>query len=143
MAIPTDIRQRGFSNWYERELLRSHSHLVLLILCALAVLGAVEAFSQGGDARLLMVLSLLVAAAVGVWALRRYLFYLSRAELIANQATCPGCGVHGRWTIESGDSSKSGETGEAGDSSEISEADQPAFMAVCCRRCAHRWRIEW
>jgi hypothetical protein len=131
MAIPTDIRQRGFSKWYERELLRSHSHLVLLILCALAVLGAVEVFSQGGDARLLMVLSLLVAAAVGVWALRRYLFYLSRAELIANQASCPGCGVHGRWTIET---SESGQT---------DEPSQPAVMAVCCRRCAHRWRIEW
>ena len=130
MAIPTFIRQRGFSKWYERELLRSHSHLVLLILCAMGVMGAVEAFSQGGDARLLMVLSLLVAAVVGVWAVRRYLFHLMRAEVIANQASCPGCGVYGRWLIE---------TSEAGDT----RAGTPAMMAVCCRRCTHRWRIEW
>ena len=36
MAIPTSIRQRGFTRWYEHELLLGHAHLVLLVLAALA-----------------------------------------------------------------------------------------------------------
>jgi len=130
MAIPDTIRQRGFSKWYERELLRSHSHLVLLLLCALAALGALEAFSQAGSERLLMVASLLVAAGVGAWAVRRYLFFLMRAEFIANQATCTSCQVHGRLLV---DASGPGDPG----------AGTVATMDVCCRKCGHRWRIEW
>jgi ABC-type nickel/cobalt efflux system permease component RcnA len=130
MAIPTDIRQRGFTKWYERELLRSHSHLVLLLLCALAALGAVEAFSQPGSNRLLMVASLLVATALGVWSVRRYLFHLARAEYVANQASCPACKVYGRWKVE---------TIEAGDEA----TGAPPAMQVCCRKCGHLWRIDW
>lgn len=130
MAIPDTIRKRGFSKWYERELLRSHSHLVLLVLCALGALGALEAFSQSGSSRLLMVASLLASTAVGVWAVRRYLFFLMRAEHIANQATCPACAVHGRLGVEAdGQPDAAGGTG--------------ATMDVCCRKCQHRWRIEW
>jgi hypothetical protein len=130
MAIPTDIRRRGFARWYERELLRSHSHLVLLVLCALAALGALEVFFQHGSQRLLMAASLLVATVVGVWSVRRYLFHLSRAEFLANQASCPACNTYARWTI---------------DASEAADAAKGtlASMTVCCRRCAHHWRIEW
>ena len=130
MAIADTIRKRGFSKWYERELLRSHSHLVLLVLCALGALGALEAFSQGGSERLLMVLSLLLCTAVGVWAVRRYLFFLMRAEHIANQATCPACSVHGRLGVES-------------DSRPDAAGGAVSAMDVCCRKCQHRWRIEW
>lgn len=132
MPIATAITQRGFRKWYERELIRSHSHLVLLLLCAVAVLGSLEAFSAGrGDDRLLMVVSLLVAAAVGAWALRRYLFFLMRAEVIANQASCAQCKAYGRWQVEA---------------SQSADSDRPeaaAAMSVCCRKCGHRWRIEW
>ena len=130
MAIPTDIRKRGFSKWYERELLRSHSHLVLLLLCALAALGAVEAFSQPGSNRLLMVASLLVATGVGVWAVRRYLFHLTRAEYVANQATCPACQAYARWKVEAADA-------------DDSRSGHPPAMEVCCRKCGHRWHIDW
>ncbi|MFP5464355.1 MAG: hypothetical protein ACLGHR_06275 [Gammaproteobacteria bacterium] len=129
MAISTSIRQRGFAKWYERELLVGHAHLVLLVLCALGVLGSLEAFGQAGSERLLMALSLLVSAAIGVLALRRYLFHLMRAELIANQANCPACEVYGRWHIESAD---------PGDAA----SGRPEAMQVCCRCCRHRWRIE-
>lgn len=130
MAIPTSIRQRGFAKWYEHELLIGHAHLVLLVLAALGALGALEAFGQAGSDRLLMVLSLLAAAAIGVLALRRYLFHLMRAELIANQANCPACEAYGRWQIEATD---------VGDAA----SGRPEAMQVCCRRCQHRWRIEW
>ena len=130
MAIPTSIRQRGFTRWYEHELLLGHAHLVLLVLAALAALGALEAFGQAGSERLLMVLSLLVSTGIGVLALRRYLFHLMRAELIANQASCPACEVYGRWQVEST---------EPGDAA----TGRPEAMQVCFRRCRRRWRIEW
>jgi ABC-type nickel/cobalt efflux system permease component RcnA len=130
MNIPANIRKRGFAKWYERELLRSHSHLVLLLLCALAALGAAEAYSQPGSNRVLMVASLLVAAGVGVWAVRRYLFHLARAEYVANQATCPACQSYARWKVQAE---------QAGDE----KAGEPPAMEVCCRKCSHRWRIDW
>ena len=39
MAIQQSIRNRGFRKWYERQLLVGHSHLLLLLLCTLALLG--------------------------------------------------------------------------------------------------------
>jgi hypothetical protein len=131
MPIPQAIRRRGFRKWYERELLVGHSHLVLLLFCALAVVGAMEVFwRQPGGERLLMVVSVLVSAGIGVWALRRYLFVLMRAELIANQAVCAGCKAYGRWVVEEQ---------AAGDEA----TGRSAHMRVCCRSCGGRWLIEW
>lgn len=128
MGMQKIIRERGFSKWYERELLRGHSKLVLVLLCAVSALGSVEAFSERGSARALMALSLVVSAAIGAWAVRRYLFHLNRAEFIANQATCPACSTYGRFGIESAEGPE--------------ESGVPAALAVCCRKCQARWRIE-
>ncbi|MFO1325871.1 MAG: hypothetical protein U1F56_00820 [Rubrivivax sp.] len=128
MAIQTVIAERGFSKWYERELLRGHSQLVLVLLCAVSALGAAEAFSQAGSQRLLMALSMAVSAAVGAWSVRRYLFHLHRAEFIASQATCPSCAVYGRFRVDSTDGPD--------------DAGLPARMQVCCRRCGTSWLIE-
>lgn len=117
------IRKRGFRKWYERELIAGHSHLVLLVLATLALLGALEAFSdRTGSERLWMAASFATAGVVGVWALRRYLFHLMRAESAAHQAVCPGCRAYARWRVE-------------GD-------DEPEALAVCCRDCGTRWRIH-
>lgn len=130
MAVPSGIRQRGFAKWYERELLLGHSHLVMVLLCAVAAIGALEAFSQPGSARLLMVASLLVATGLGAWAVRRYLFLLMRAEHIASQAVCGECKTYGRIEVLSYDD---------GDE----EKGRPPTMEVRCRKCAHRWPIGW
>ena len=124
-GIGAAIERRGFRKWYERELLRSHGQLVLLVLATLAALGALEAFSDGLGDRLLMGTSLVAAAAIGAWALRRYVFHLMRAELIANQATCPACRAYGRFAVER----------EGG--------PEASAMMVRCHRCEERWRIEW
>jgi hypothetical protein len=131
MAIPQSIQRQGFRKWYERELLAGHSHLVLLLCSALGILGAMEVFwRQPGGERVLMVASIVVASLIGVWALRRYLFLLMRAEVIANQAVCKGCEAYGRWTVET-------------HTAEDATADEPARMQVCCRKCGGRWQIEW
>lgn len=135
MAIPQAIQRRGFRKWYERELLVGHSHLVLLLLCVLTLVGGMEAFAQPDARRWLMGGCVLVAAAIGLWALRRYLFLLTRAEHIANQAVCPQCQAYGRWAVEP--------QGEAPAANEAADDGGPARMRVCCRGCGWRWQIEW
>jgi hypothetical protein len=128
MPIPQFIARHGFRRWYERELIRGHAHLVMVLLSAVAAMGAAEAFGQQhGLQRLLMIGCLLVAAALGVWALRRYLFHLAQAEALANQAECPHCRTYARWQAD----------GPA--------TDGPAGlqMPVRCRACQGRWTIRW
>ena len=144
MPVTQQIRRRGFRRWYERELLVGHSHLVLLLLCTLALLGAFEAFSQPGAERLLLVLSVLVAGALGVWALRRYLFRLMRAELIANQAVCARCQTYARWQVDDGGPPAGNASGSAEDGDDDPGADGVGeTISVCCRKCQHRWNIRW
>lgn len=116
------IRERGFRKWYERELLAGHSHLVLLLLCTLALLGALEVFSQrSGAERWAVAASFAVAGLLGAWAMRRYLFHLLRAERLANQASCPRCRAYARWAVEH---------------------DDAEALDVRCRDCSERWRID-
>jgi len=125
MQLVDGIRRLGFRKWYERELLESHAHLALTIVCAVALIGAVEAtelFSGWLD-RLVDALAVLVSAGVGLWALRRYLNLLMHAEHAANQADCPHCGVYARFTLV-----------------EVRPASQTVI--VCCRNCSHQWSIE-
>ncbi|HEX6361975.1 MAG TPA: hypothetical protein VFZ93_03405 [Albitalea sp.] len=118
------IRRLGFRKWYERELLQSHLHLVLLLLATLGMVGAAEALTQRAEAgtQLVMLACAAVSAVIGVWALRRYLFLLNHAEFVADQAVCAQCESYGKWDV----------TGE--------EPEQ-ARMGVCCRKCGNRWEI--
>jgi predicted Zn finger-like uncharacterized protein len=125
MTLAEGIRRRGFRKWYERELLVGHSHLALLLFCALGLMMALEAafrFRTLAD-QLIDAAAVLVCAGTGVWSLRRYLFLLMRAESLANQADCPGCGAYGRLDLV--DPAAAGDT-----------------VAVRCKRCGHEWRIE-
>ena len=99
-AVDT-IRRAGFRKWYERELLQSHLHLVLLLLSSVGILGAVEAFGQRapGASPLTMFGCAVVSAVVGAWALRRYLFLLSHAEYLADQAVCGQCHAYAKWDV--------------------------------------------
>jgi hypothetical protein len=121
-----ELQRRGFRKWYERELLRSHGHLVLMLLAGIALMGSLEAFFdvRGGD-RLLMAACFAVAGVVAVWAMRRYGWHLRRAETVANQAMCPACKDWGRWQAEHPEPA----------------ADGRAALRVRCRGCGERWRI--
>ncbi|MCC6377804.1 MAG: hypothetical protein IT519_03215 [Burkholderiales bacterium] len=121
-TIPQAISKRGFRRWYERELLSGHANLVLLIVATLGAMGALEAFSFEDSDHLVLIASMVTAAVVGAWALRRYFTVLMRAELIANQAVCGECQTYGRFEVEHG---------------------EHQAMQVCCRGCGHRWRVEW
>ncbi|MDH4061964.1 MAG: zinc-ribbon domain-containing protein [Aquincola sp.] len=125
MKLADGIRKHGFRTWYERELLQSHAHLVLTFLCMIGVFAAFEAmgrnrswFDQAVD-----IAAIGLFAAVGIWALRRYLYFLNHAEMTANQADCPQCKFYGSFTLESEDTHE-------------------GTVMVCCRKCQHHWKIS-
>lgn len=125
MTLAEGIRRHGFRKWYERELLIGHSHLALVLLCAVGLMMALEAafrFRSPAD-QLIDGLAVLCCAGAGLWALRRYLYLLMRAESLAHQADCPACKAYGR--LELVESQADGDT-----------------VNVRCRRCAHEWWIE-
>jgi predicted Zn finger-like uncharacterized protein len=125
MLLSDGIRRIGFRKWYERTLLASHAHLVLCFLCLIGVFAAFEAAGRftGMADRLTDVAAILLCTGVGLWALRRYLGLMARAESAANQAECPHCKTYGRLELQQPDA--------GGDE-----------VGVRCRRCGHQWRIE-
>jgi hypothetical protein len=114
----------GFRKWYERELLSSHAHMVLAFLSLVAVFASLEA-SRGAEfgTKLVNTLYVILSAAIGVWALRRYLFLLTRAEVVANQAQCEDCGEYGRFKV-------------------VADHRASEETEVCCRKCQHHWVIS-
>jgi ABC-type nickel/cobalt efflux system permease component RcnA len=124
MGLADGIRKIGFRKWYERELLAAHAHLALLLMCVLGLMMALEASSHvlaTSLDRVIDAVSALLCAAVGLWALRRYLKLLAHAEAIAHQADCPACKAYGRLDC----------TGERAQEE----------VQVRCRGCGHRWTI--
>lgn len=118
------VRRYGFRKWYERELLSSHAHLLLTVLCCIALMGSLELFSGGTLAEKLLDMALvLISAGIGLWALRRYLYLLSHAEEVANQAECPTCGTYARFDV-------------------VGEDTHSNQVRVRCRQCSRAWTIE-
>lgn len=124
MKLAEGIRKHGFRKWYERELLQSHAHLVLTFLCMIGIFAGFEALGANrgwfDQAQNITVIGLCVA--IGIWGLRRYLYFLGHAEATANQADCPQCKVYGSFTVEAEDAKEQS-------------------LQVCCRKCKHRWTI--
>lgn len=123
-SLAEGIRRVGFRKWYERELLSSHAHMLLALLCTIALIATMELF-QGGtlEEKLLDVLLFIVSGGLGLWALRRYLYLLMHAEEVANQAECTQCKTYGRLDV-------------------VSEELSAGRTLVHCRKCAHEWPIE-
>lgn len=127
MKLAEGIRRHGFRKWYERELLQSHGHMVLTVLCTLGLMGALETTSgtrsaadRWGDLG-----TMLLCVAVGLWSLRRYLSLLSHAEAVANQAVCPQCDTYGRLELV-----------------EARLDGSQSQTRVRCRQCGREWTID-
>lgn len=125
MRLADGLNKHGFRKWYERQLLQSHGHLALLFLCTVGILGSLEAASSARTMsdRLQDLLTMLLCAAAGLWSLRRYLYLLSHAESVANQADCPACGTYARLKL-------------------VASSHDGHLVDVCCKQCGHGWRIE-
>ena len=125
MQLTEGIRRLGFRKWYERELLNSHAHMALTFICGVGLLAAFEAaalFRSWSD-QLIDALAILALGAIGLWALRKYLYLLMHAESVANQANCPQCGVYARFSL-------------------VEHASAGSGVDVSCRACAHQWSIK-
>ena len=122
-SLADGIRRVGFRKWYERELLSSHAHMLLAFLCVIALMASMEAFhgATAGE-KVTNVLFIIASAAIGLWALRRYLYLLMHAEEMANQANCPQCATYGRLTL-------------------VQEDRRTGDALVCCKKCKHTWTI--
>jgi len=125
MTLAEGIRKHGFRKWYERELLTGHAHLAFLLLCVLGLMMALEAATQAQPAadRATDLAIVLLCVGAGLWALRRYLYLLTHAEAVANQAACSACKTYGRLDLL-----QSNPTGDE--------------VIVRCRQCGHEWRID-
>jgi hypothetical protein len=130
MKLAEGIQKHGFRKWYERELLQSHAHMVLAFLCFVGIFAAFELISNGHN-RLMNALIAMLCTATGAWAVRRYIKLLSRAEALANQADCPGCGTYARFKCVDG-----GAPGVSGDHAATER------VRVRCKQCAREWTIE-
>ena len=122
-SLAEGIRRVGFRKWYERELLSSHAHMLLAFLCVIALMASMEAF-HGASAgqKLANVGFVVLSGAIGLWALRRYLYLLMHAEDVANQANCPQCETYGSLTL-------------------VEEDRRSGAAKVCCKKCRHTWTI--
>jgi len=125
-TLADGLNRVGFRKWYERELLSSHAHMVLALLATIALLASFEGLRGASPGDQLMDLAFIcVSAAIGLWALRRYIFLLMHAEELANQANCPSCNEYGRFELVSSRDSQAGRQ-----------------MQVRCRKCAGCWQIS-
>ncbi len=125
MKLAEGIRKHGFMKWYERELMHGHAHLLLMLVCALGLVMALEAATRFRSLtdQAIDIASVLICFGAGLWALNRYLYLLFHAEGVANQANCPACKTYGRLELL--------RTGHRGDD-----------VDVRCRKCGHEWGIE-
>lgn len=125
MGLARGIRKHGFRSWHERELLGSHGWLVLTLLCGFGALAALEALMQSAQAsdQILNTLAILVSGAVGMLALRRFLYRLMRAQNAADQAVCARCEVFGRLAV-------------------VAEDRAHSWVRVRCRNCALEWCMD-
>ncbi len=125
MTLADGIRKHGFRKWYERELLHSHAHLALAFLSMIGLFAAFEAmtrFQTWGD-HLVDGIAIVACGVIGLWALRRYLYLLTHAEAVANQADCPACDTYARFKI-------------------LHAHAEGTVVSVRCSKCAHEWTIE-
>ena len=122
-SLGEGIRTVGFRNWYERELLSSHAHMLLALLSTIALMGIMELFHGATLVEKLFNAGLFVlSGAVALWALRRYLYLLSHAETVADQANCPQCTEYGRLSV-------------------VEEDRRNGRLLVKCRKCSHEWTL--
>ncbi len=125
MNLGEGLRKRGFRKWYERELLSSHAHMVLLLLCTIGLLAAFEVYSRKAPVsdQVIDVIAVILFLVVGVWSLRRYFYLLMHAERVANQAVCERCATYGRFSL-------------------VEENQAHDEVRVRCKKCQHEWPIS-
>lgn len=123
------IGARGFRRWYERQLVDGFACLVTGVLSLIMMAIAIEMLEFRATAGGLLAL---VAIAVGggglcVGSWLQFHRLLSRAEYLAEQATCGGCRTYGKFAVIS--------------SREFADAPVGCTIDVRCRTCGKEWTM--
>ena len=135
MQVNEYIHRYGFKRWYERQLIESHAYLALGFVALILLLAGVEMLGEmkGG----LKYVSVLFAAAIGgvllLVAWKRFRVLLGRAEHFAEAATCPGCGLWGKFRVLRQEVEQDDDPPEAG---------RPHWLKVRCAKCAREWDLR-
>jgi hypothetical protein len=133
MELAEGIRKIGFRRWHERQLLQSHLYLASALLCAVAVLAAVEGFySRDASVGFFVGLVVMLAGgAVGGWAFLRYIRMLVAAQYAADRSVCARCKTYG--LLEA--------TGSAARAGSQDAEVEIVPTRVRCRKCGNEWTI--
>jgi len=128
-SVGAAIGARGFRRWYERQLVESFLHMITGVLSLIMMAIAMEMLEFRTTAGGLLALAAIAAAGGGlcVFAWRRFHRLLSRAEYLAEQATCGQCGTYGRFIVVS--------------SREFADAPAGCTIDARCRACGREWTI--
>jgi hypothetical protein len=123
MSLGNAIKKHGFRKWYERQLIVSHGFLVggfVALIVAMAEFEIIldnKPLPQKLSALLICAISLMFTAL----AVFRYQRIMANAEVVGNQANCPGCGVYGKFQV-------------------VAHAGLHGAQ-VHCKKCGHEWKI--
>lgn len=131
------IDKLGFRRWYERELIEGHAYLVTGFLSFIVIAVFLEEIDWRGSfghvAYMLAVISIGVAACAV--AVRRYGFFLARAERLGGQSSCAKCGAYGVLQVLAAGEDTRGPRG-------LFSISDNAWIRVRCRKCGHEWRMD-
>ena len=122
METIRSIGKLGFPRWYERKLIESHAWLVSSFLCLIGLTALFEGFSLRAPAPevLVRMLSMVAAAFIGWYALKRYIALMKEADRFARRSTCERCKSYGAFEV-------------------LGEDPAPG---VRCRKCGHAWTVD-
>ena len=140
MSYEESIRKLGFKRWYERQLIESHGYLVTCFLCMIVIAVALDdlSFKVPVSEHLLMIALAGAAFAVSVYAWGKYRRGLSRAERVAQDATCVRCQAYAAFRVVASGPQPTRLFLPSGQL----PADQPeVWLRVRCRKCGHEWTV--
>jgi hypothetical protein len=141
MELSKEVGKRGFRSWYERQLIASHLYLTACILAALGVAVFIGAYRSAGGAAhgLVMLLAGFVSGIIAIHAWQQYRSMMTRAQRLADKATCAKCGTYGRLGVT--DASRIAHP--VYDDRGVRSADDAdaAWLRVECKGCGHTWTI--
>lgn len=139
MAALERIRTHGFRAWYERQLIECHAWLVSWFLAVIVLVSGLEVFGSREPGGRQVGVVLIVGGGLYAWlAWRRYRAMLLIAEHYGNLATCPGCGVYGRFEVVESGTNPLPDAGEA----TPGPATRNLWMEAACRKCETHWKIR-
>ena len=138
MDTASEIHQRGFRKWYERQLIESHLAFVTCFLCGITAASCLSALSPGRPSGedMALLAGVFGSCLLGWRAWRRYITVLERAERYGNHSSCPACGAYGRFEVLA-----SGSRAEGAYRDPPTEPLPMPWLKVRCRRCAAEWRM--